>query len=74
VAPLLIETEEERRLFKKGEENYQSKKALRIISLLQQSPNDEEADLIHEMWRKEMSYAGMLPLRVCIQHVQRRTG
>ncbi|KAL1968816.1 hypothetical protein VTN77DRAFT_1177 [Rasamsonia byssochlamydoides] len=56
VAPLLIETEEERRLFKQGEENYKAKKALRKRSLLEQAPNDEEADLIHAMWTKEMSY------------------
>jgi acyl-coenzyme A thioesterase 9 len=56
VAPLLIETEEERRLFKNGEENYKAKRALRKISLLEQAPNDEEAHLIHAMWTKEISY------------------
>ncbi|KAE8150158.1 HotDog domain-containing protein [Aspergillus avenaceus] len=56
VAPLLVETEEERLLFKKGEENYQAKKALRKRSLLQKAPDDEESNLIHSMWTKEMSY------------------
>ncbi|OJD25394.1 hypothetical protein ACJ73_03241 [Blastomyces percursus] len=56
VAPLLVETEEEKRLFELGEKNYKAKKQLRTRSLLQQTPNDEESDLIHAMWTKEMAY------------------
>lgn len=56
VAPLLIETEEEKALFKRGEENYKAKKALRTKSLLEKAPDAEESDLIHTMWAKEMSY------------------
>ncbi|WEW55509.1 hypothetical protein PRK78_000940 [Emydomyces testavorans] len=56
VAPLLVETEEERRLFEKGEQNYKAKKALRSRSLLQETPNDEESDLIHAMWIRELAY------------------
>ncbi|KAJ5711599.1 hypothetical protein N7488_005755 [Penicillium malachiteum] len=56
VAPLLIETEEERLLYKKGEENSKAKKALRTRSLLEKAPDDEESNLIHSMWTKEMSY------------------
>ncbi|KAL4937533.1 hypothetical protein BDV06DRAFT_71154 [Aspergillus oleicola] len=56
VAPLLVETEEERELFKKGEKNYQAKKALRKRSLLEKSPDAEESNLIHSLWTKEMSY------------------
>jgi acyl-coenzyme A thioesterase 9 len=56
VAPLIVETEEEKRLFKKGEANYQAKRALRKRSLLERAPDDEESDLIHSMWTKEMSY------------------
>ena len=56
MAPILVETEEEKRLFKKGEENYQAKKALRTRSLLEKAPDDEESNLIHSMWTKEMSY------------------
>ncbi|KAK2845279.1 hypothetical protein FQN49_005876 [Arthroderma sp. PD_2] len=52
VAPLLVETEEERRLFEKGERNYNAKKDLRKRSLKGQTPNDEESDLIHAMWTK----------------------
>lgn len=59
VAPLLIETEEERALFQKGENNYKAKKELRKESLLERTPNDEESDLIHAMWTSEMSYKSM---------------
>lgn len=53
---MLVETPEERLLFKKGEENYQAKKALRTKSLLEKAPDAEESNLIHSMWTKEMSY------------------
>ncbi|KAJ5556482.1 hypothetical protein N7494_000397 [Penicillium frequentans] len=56
VAPLLVETEEEKRLFQKGAENSKAKKALRTRSLLEKAPDDEESNLIHSMWTKEMSY------------------
>lgn len=56
MAPLIVETEEEKRLFQKGEANYQAKKALRTRSLLEKSPDDEESNLIHSMWTKEVSY------------------
>ncbi|KAJ5191029.1 uncharacterized protein N7498_010014 [Penicillium cinerascens] len=56
VAPLLIETEEEQAIFKKGEANSKAKKALRTRSLLEKAPDNEESNLIHSMWTKEMSY------------------
>ncbi|RAH77067.1 Thioesterase/thiol ester dehydrase-isomerase [Aspergillus japonicus CBS 114.51] len=56
IAPLLVETAEERRLYKKGEENSRAKKALRTRSLLEKAPNERESNLIHSMWTKEMSY------------------
>jgi acyl-coenzyme A thioesterase 9 len=59
VAPLLLETDEERALFQKGENNYAAKKALRKESLLERTPNDEESDLIHAMWTSEMAYKSM---------------
>lgn len=33
-----------------------AKKALRKRSLLEKAPDDEESNLIHSMWTKEMSY------------------
>lgn len=56
VAPLIVETEEEKRLYEKGEENSKAKKALRTRSLLEKAPDEEESNLIHSMWTKEMSY------------------
>lgn len=61
VAPLLVETDEEKRLFEKGEENSQAKKALRKRSLLEKAPDAEESNLIHSMWTKEMSYLSTYP-------------
>ncbi|EEQ28329.1 hypothetical protein McanMca71_001559 [Microsporum canis] len=57
VAPLLVETAEERRLFENGERNYNAKKDLRKRSLKVQTPNDEESDLIHAMWTKRAGRA-----------------
>lgn len=61
VAPLVVETPEEKRLFKKGEENYQAKKALRARTLLEKAPDAEESNLIHSMWTKEISYLSTPP-------------
>lgn len=67
VAPLLLETEEEHRLFKQGEKNYQAKKALRKKSVLEKAPDSEESNLIHSMWTNEMAYLSkwMQYIRVC---------
>ncbi|KAH8697217.1 putative acyl-CoA thioester hydrolase [Talaromyces proteolyticus] len=54
VAPLVVETEEEKRLFQKGEENYNAKKALRKKSFLSQTPDESESNLIHSMWSKQI--------------------
>lgn len=62
MAPLIVETEEEKRLYLKGEENSKAKKALRTRSLLQKAPDDEESNLIHSMWTKEMSYLSKPPI------------
>ncbi|OKL58855.1 hypothetical protein UA08_05693 [Talaromyces atroroseus] len=50
VAPLLLETEEERQLFQRGEENYNAKKALRKRSPVEQAPDQHESKMIHSMW------------------------
>jgi acyl-coenzyme A thioesterase 9 len=56
VAPLLIETEEERKLFQKGEENYNAKKASRnTTGSIFKAPNEAETKLIHDMWSKQES-------------------
>lgn len=59
IAPLQIDTVEERLLFKLGENNYNAKKALAKTALLKQTPNDQETDLIHAMWLKQLEFHGM---------------
>lgn len=58
IAPLKLDTDDERRIFKQGEENYKAKKARAKIGLLQNTPNDEESDLIHQMWLQDTAYMG----------------
>ena len=58
ISPLLIETEEEQRLFTLGEKNSNAKKALATKALRKQTPNDEESDLIHAMWLRQLEYHG----------------
>ena len=56
---MLVETEEERRLFALGEKNSNAKKTLAKTALRKQTPNDEESDLIHAMWLRQLEYHGM---------------
>ncbi|MCJ1310250.1 hypothetical protein MMC25_003912 [Agyrium rufum] len=56
IAPLLVETEEERRLFALGEKNYQAKKALGKVSLRKQHPNEKESAAIHNIWLQQLSF------------------
>lgn len=56
IAPLKLETESERELFKKGEENYNAKKKMSKSRIRDYKPDDEESGLIHEMWKKQIAY------------------
>ncbi|RDI76475.1 hypothetical protein Vi05172_g13517 [Venturia inaequalis] len=56
INPLIVETEEERRLYKAGERNSKQKKELGKVSLLKQTPNDEESDIIHALWQKQVQW------------------
>ena len=58
ISPVLVETDEEKRLFALGEKNYNAKKALAKTGLRKQAPNDQESDLIHAMWLRELEYHG----------------
>lgn len=58
VNPLIPETTEEKRLYALGEKNSVDKKALAKKHLRKQTPNDEESDLIHAMWLKQLEYHG----------------
>ena len=55
---MLVETDEEKRLFALGEKNSNAKKALAKTALRKQTPNDEESDLIHAMWLRQLEYHG----------------
>ena len=56
INPLTLETEEEKRLFEQGEKNGKRRKDLAKRSLLKQTPDDEESDLIHSIWQKQLRY------------------
>jgi acyl-coenzyme A thioesterase 9 len=54
INPLIVETEDEKRLYAAGEKNSKYKKEVGGTSLLKHTPNDEESDLIHSLWRKQV--------------------
>ncbi|KAI4287596.1 MAG: hypothetical protein L6R35_003149 [Caloplaca aegaea] len=56
ISPVKIETEEEKSLFSLGEKNYNTKKDRAKTGLRKQTPNDEESDLIHAMWLRQLEY------------------
>jgi len=58
ISPVQLETAEEKRLFALGEKNSNEKKALAKKALGKETPNDEESDLIHAMWLKQIEYHG----------------
>lgn len=58
ICPIKLETAEEKKLFALGEKNSNEKKALAKTALRKQTPNDEESDLIHAMWLKQLEYHG----------------
>ena len=60
IAPLQLNTPKEREIYAIGERNYEAKKALAKVALRKTAPNDEEADLIHDMWLKQLEYQGKL--------------
>jgi len=58
VNALIVETEEEKRLYALGERNSQIRKERRNTSLIKHTPNDLESDLIHAFWQKQLQYHG----------------
>ena len=56
IAPLQLNTDEERRLFAIGEKNSNEKKALAKKALRKQAPDGAESDMIHSMWLKQLDY------------------
>src|SRR6266480_1681444 len=58
INPVVVETPEEHRLFQLGEQNSKHRKALGRKSLIKHTPNDEESDLIHALWQKQLRWHG----------------
>lgn len=58
VNPVIVETEEEKRLFAMGERNSAIRKEQGKTSLVKHTPNDDESDLIHAIWQKQVTYHG----------------
>jgi len=56
ISPLKANTPEEKALFAAGEKNYNLKKAALKLALRKQNPNDEESDLMHNLWLKQLDY------------------
>lgn len=58
INPVIVETPEEHRLFQLGEQNSKHRKEQGQRSLIKHTPNDEESDLIHALWQKQMKWHG----------------
>lgn len=58
ISPLQLETQEDKDLYAMGEKNLKEKKLLVKTALRKQAPNDEESDLIHAMWLRQLEYHG----------------
>ncbi|KAF2223568.1 HotDog domain-containing protein [Elsinoe ampelina] len=56
IPAVIPESDLEKRLFQEGEKNHAARKELKERSLLRQTPNDEESDLIHAMWQRQLQY------------------
>ncbi|EMC97194.1 hypothetical protein BAUCODRAFT_443059 [Baudoinia panamericana UAMH 10762] len=56
IAQVRRDTDEEKQLFEQGEKNSKHRKDLAKRSLLKTTPNDEESDLIHAMWQRQLQY------------------
>ena len=56
ISPVRTDTEEEKHLYAQGEKNSKHRKELTRRSLLKIAPDDEESDLIHAMWQRQLKY------------------
>ncbi|KAF2771260.1 acyl-coenzyme A thioesterase 9 [Teratosphaeria nubilosa] len=56
IAPVRTDTAEEQRLYEEGEKNSKHRKELAQRSLLKTTPNDEESDIIHALWQRQLQY------------------
>lgn len=56
ISAVRTDTDAEKKLFQEGEENSKRRKEHSQRSLLKQTPDDEESDLIHGIWRRQLQY------------------
>ena len=56
INPIKVETEEEQKTYEAGERSSRIWKESSQKSLLKASPNDEESELIHAMWQRQLQY------------------
>ena len=56
ISPVRTDNDEERRLYERGERNSKQRKELAKRSLLKETPDDEESDLIHSIWKRQLQY------------------
>ncbi|KAF1988076.1 Thioesterase/thiol ester dehydrase-isomerase [Aulographum hederae CBS 113979] len=56
ICALKIETPEEKKLYAAGEKNSKQRKEESKTSLIKHTPNDEESDIIHAIWQKQIEY------------------
>ena len=56
VAAVRTDTDEEKRVFAQGAQNSGVRKQRGQQSLLKVAPNDEESDLIHALWQRQVRY------------------
>jgi len=56
IAPVRTDSEEEKKMYAEGEENSKHRKELAQRSLLKTAPDDEESDLVHAMWQRQVRY------------------
>lgn len=56
IAPVRTDTPEEKHLYEQGEKDSTHRRELSKRSLSKTTPNDEESDLIHAMWQRQMRF------------------
>ena len=56
ISAVRTDTAEEKRMFQQGEKNSKRRKELAQRSLLKETPDDEESDLIHSIWQRQLQY------------------
>jgi len=56
INPVIVETPEEKRVYAIGEKNSQRRKETGKTSLIKHTPNDEESDIIHAIWQRQLQY------------------